>query len=134
MQKNSSVLHSVRWAYAAVAILALALSPLRAADSTLAIMVKCSPAVVIMDAAASGDCLTVHTDLRFSTVDTSKPVELNGLKAYALFSDNRGNLVAKFNLTALRLLLAPPTTKLTMTGCTKTGVAFAGSDVVRVVE
>lgn len=124
----------VRWGCAVLAVLALVLSPLRAADSTVPVNIQCSPSVVVLHAIAAGDCLTVHTDLRFRDVDTTRPLELNGLQAYAAFSDSRGYLVAKFDLTALRALLSLPATTLTLTGFTDDGSAFAGSDVVRVVK
>ena len=124
----------VRWGSAILTLLVLALTPLRAADGTVSVDVQCSPSVVVLHSVAVGDCLTVHTDLRFSSVDRTVPVELNGLAAYSVFSDNRGYLVAKFNLTALRTLLSLPATTLTLTGFTDEGLAFAGSDVVRVLE
>jgi hypothetical protein len=42
--------------------------------------------------------------------------------------------VAKFRLTALDPLWTVPTTTLTLTGFTADGLAFAGDDVVRVIE
>lgn len=124
----------LRWSSVILALLVLALTPLRAADATVAVDVQCSPSVVVLHSVAAGDCLTVHTDLRFSSVDRTVPVELNGLPAYSVFADNRGNLVAKFNLTALRELLTLPATTLTLTGVTTDGQVFSGSDVVRVVK
>lgn len=124
----------LRWSSLILALLFLALTPLRAADATVAVDVQCSPSTVVLHSVATGDCLTVHTDLRFSSVDRTMPVELNGLAAYSVFSDNRGNLVAKFNLTALRELLTLPSTTLTLTGMTTQGQVFSGADVVRVVK
>ncbi len=123
-----------RWGCALIAVLTLALAPLRAADATLPVDIQCSPSVAVLHSVAAGDCMTVHTNLRFSRVDTTLPVELNGLPAYSVFPDNRGNLVAKFNLTALRELLAPPAITLTLTGVTIDAEVFSGSDVVRVLE
>lgn len=124
----------LRWGSVILALLVLALTPLRAADATVAVDVQCSPSTVVLHSVAAGDCLTVHTDLRFSSVDRTMPVELNGLSAYTVFPDNRGNLVAKFNLTALRGLLTLPATTLTLTGVTTDGQVFSGSDVVRVMK
>lgn len=134
MQIVQSSIQPVRWGCAVLAVLALVLSPLRAADATVPVNIKCSPSVVVLHAIATGDCLTVHTDLRFRDADTARPVELNGLPAYLVTSDNRGYLVAKFNLTALRTLLSLPATTLTLTGFTDDGSAFGGSDVIRVVK
>ena len=134
MKIIQSSIQPVRWSCAVLAVLALVLSPLRAADATLAVSIKCSPSVVVLHAIAAGDCLTVHTDLRFRDVDTASPVQLNGLPAYAVFSDSRGYLVAKFDLTELRDLLSLPSTTLTLTGFTDDGSGFAGSDEVRVIK
>jgi hypothetical protein len=132
-----SCLTPVRWGCAALAALALALTPLRAADATLSISIACSPSVVTMDAVANGDWLTVHTDLSLSQVNTTT-VELNvaeqTIAPGMIKADNRGNLVAKFSLIKVRELIAPPTATLTLKGLTKAGTAFAGSDEVRVVE
>jgi hypothetical protein len=119
---------------AILAVLALVLLPLRAADSIVPVITQCSPSVVVLHSVAAGDCMTVHTDLRFRDVDTARPVALNGLVAYAVFSDSRGYLVAKFDLTKLRTLLSLPTTTLTLRGFTDDGSAFVGSDLVRVIK
>jgi hypothetical protein len=134
MQSSRLLLSPVRRLGATVAVLALFLSPLRATDPSLSIPIKCSPATVILDAIRSGDCLTVHADIKFRDVDTTRPVTLNGVEAYATFADNHGDLVAKFTRTDLADLLAPPTTSLTLVGSTVGGVAFAGTDSVRVRE
>ena len=132
MQTSRLTLSPLRQLGATLAVLALFLSPLRATDPGLSIAIKCSPATVILDAIRSGDCLTVHADIKFRDVDTTLPVTLNGLEAYATFADNRGDLVAKFTMTDLAGLLAPPTTTLTLVGSTKGGVTFTGTDSVRV--
>ncbi len=124
----------IRWTGAALAALALVLSPLKAADATVPVVVQCSPATVVLGACAIGDCMTVHAAIPLSVVDTTAPVTLNGLPAYLLKADNRGDLVAKFKLSELQALLAAPTTTLTLTGVTIDGVEFAGSDTVRVKE
>jgi hypothetical protein len=117
-----------------MAALCTLLTPLWAVADTLPVDIQCSPSVVVLHAVAAGDCLTVHTDLRFLDVDTARPVELNGLLAEAVFADSRGDLVAKFNLTELRKLLSLPATTLTLTGFTDDGSDFTGSDVVRVIK
>lgn len=109
-------------------------SSVRASESTLQIDIMCSPSAVVMDAAAAGDCITVHTDLAFREVDRTVTVTLNGIPAYLLKADNRGFLVAKFRLTAVRAILEAPTTMLKMQGATISGLAFSGSDTVRVIE
>lgn len=113
--------------------MAVVLMPLRAQE-TLTIDITCSPSVVILDATPTGDCLTVHTDLALNDVDVDSPITLNGLEAYLVKADNRGQLVAKFRLSALKEVLSAPSTTLTLTGTTVAGVPFVGSDDVRVIE
>jgi hypothetical protein len=131
MQTHANSLSLVRWGGALVAGLALSLTPVKAAD--LAVDIQCSPSVVMLVAVAAGDWMTVHTDLPYSDVDRTVAVELNGQPAKSLKADNRGNLVAKFDLTELRTHLQPGWVALTLTGATVTGDTFAGSDVVRVL-
>ncbi|MCW5552026.1 MAG: hypothetical protein KIS67_07650 [Verrucomicrobiae bacterium] len=134
MNTTITSFHPIRFGLAVLALAALLLMPLRAADGTLTIQVKCSPAVVILDSVANGNCMTVHTDLRYSKVDRTQPIELNGLPATAVFSDSRGQLVAKFDLTVLKTMLTVPATTLTLTGRTTDGLQFIGADEVRVIE
>ncbi len=126
--------NTARWGFAVLTVLALMFTSVRATEGTLQIDIMCSPSVVVMDAVAAGDCMTVHTDIAFSEVDRTAPVELNGIPAYLLKADNRGFLVAKFRLTAVRAILEAPTTALTIQGTTLSGLAFSGSDTVRVIE
>lgn len=124
-----------RWG-AVLAVLAFFLAPLGATAAEGDITIKCSPAVVVLKAVSTGDCLTVHTDLPLRDVDRSLPVLLNGLRAYLIKADNRGFLVAKFRTSELQKggLLEAPTTTLTLTGTTLVSGDFSGTDVVRVIE
>ncbi len=121
----------VRRCGAVAAVLALTLIPAQAQE---VVDIQCSPSVVVLDSVASGDWLTVHTDIPLSAVDTDEPIYLNGVLVDYVKADNRGNLVAKFDLTELKALLAPPSTVLTLEGTTVEGLAFVGSDTVGVVE
>ena len=76
--------------------------------------------------------LTVHTDIALSAVDT-KTVAVNGIPVAFTKSDNHGNLVAKFAFDDVLGIVSPPSATLTLTGTTKAGGAFAGSDTVRVI-
>jgi len=134
MKRHLLFLPPAAWGGVLLAALTLVLAPVKAAEATLPISVKCSPAVVNLDSTAIGDCLTVHTNLRFSDVNRAAPVTLNGVAAYLLMADNRGNLVAKFRLTTFKACLTPPSATLILTGTTVTGLVFTGSDVVRVVR
>ena len=131
MQTHQNSLSLIHWCGVLLAALALALTPLRA-QAQETINIQCSPSVVYLDSIASGDWMTVHTDLPFAEVDRAT-VELNGMPASVLKADSRGNLVAKFDLTELKETLATPSATLTLTGVTVDGVEFVGSDEVRVV-
>jgi len=113
---------------------ALVLTPLRAAGASISVTVEYSPAVAILDSGASDNWMTVHANLRFRNVDTTQPVEPNGLSAIVVGSDNRGDCVAKFDLAALKSLLTPPALELTLTGFATDGSHFSSPDVVRVVK
>ncbi|HOW66562.1 MAG TPA: hypothetical protein P5186_15270 [Candidatus Paceibacterota bacterium] len=133
MQTHQTSHHSLRWEIALLTVLFITLMPVRAKSDDLTVNVKCSPAVVFLGAVASGDWLTVHTDLPFSSVNKVLPVLLNEVQADVLKSDNRGNLVAKFKLTDLASVLVPPSATLTLTGTTIAGLSFEGSDTVKVL-
>ncbi|MBP8259947.1 MAG: hypothetical protein KA118_09830 [Verrucomicrobia bacterium] len=135
MKNHSTFLHPLGWAGVLCAALLLALAPFKA-QADISVEIMCSPSVVVMKSFASGDWMTVHTDLAYSSVDTaSVELDVNGaasLGVVATKADDCGNLVAKFSLTELKGLVAPPSATLTLTGLTKDGVAFAGSDTVAV--
>lgn len=140
MRNHTLFLHPTRWTCGLLAALTMILTPVRAADTTVPIEIQCSPAVVILDSVANGDWMTVHTDLRFSALPKPVVVDLNGLAATSVFSDNRGNLVAKFRLTTLKAMLPtlvmPDTSEATLilTVVDNNGVEYTGSDVVRVMD
>lgn len=134
MNTQHSSLTWVRRCGALVAAMTLTLIPVQAQET---IDIQCSPSVVVLGSVAAGDCLTVHADIPYSAVDTDAGVFLNGVAAYATFADNRGDLVAKFDLTDMKALLTPPATVLTLTGTAIVDelvtVEFTGADEVRVV-
>jgi hypothetical protein len=131
MQTPSNPLPLIRWSCAALVGLALSLASVQAAD--VAVDIQCSPSVVMLRSVAAGDWMTVHANLPYSKVDRTVEVQLNGLPAKLLKADNRGNLVAKFDLTQLKTQLQPGFVNMTLTGATVTGDVFTGSDTVRVL-
>ena len=80
-----------------------------------------------------GGCVSVHAEIPYSIVDCST-IEMNGLTPYLCKPDLRGELVAKFNLEAVKAIVSPPSATMVMTGATKDGVPFSGTDTVRVVD
>lgn len=102
-----------------------------AAEEPITIPIQVSPATIV--SSSLGGCVSVHTEIAYSAVDRES-IELNGLKPYAVKYDARGDLVAKFNLDEVKAIVSPPSTILTLTGLTRTGEVFTGSDEVEVRE
>lgn len=101
----------------------------RAYDDDIGIAVSPQTLILGMD---QGGAVTVHTNIAYSSVDTSS-LELNGIPASAAFPDDCGDLVAKFNEAAVKAIVDAPSAELTLTGLTKDGEPFAGSDTVNVI-
>ena len=70
--------------------------------------------------------------MKLSTVNAAT-VQLNGIPAKSVFADSRGELVAKFDIAAVKALaeLSPELT-LTLTADLKDGSEITGIDVVQV--
>ena len=99
---------------------------------SLTIGVKVSPNVIVLR--SQTHALTVHTTIQLSQV-ASGTVQLNGtLAPTATFADDRGNLVAKFSMDAVKDLVCPPSATLTLTGTTVDGEQFEGTDTVDVKD
>lgn len=97
-------------------------------SGTIAITV--SPNVV--NTTANGQWLTIHADIPLSVVDTAS-VYVNGVAVDWTKADAQGDLVAKFCLDDVLAVIAPPSATLTLTGTTKDGATFSGTDTVKVV-
>ena len=118
----------------AVAALGLASQVLSNSRTTDPLGIAVSPQTLILSL-DQGGAVTVHTAVKFSTVDTES-LKLNGVPADAAWADSRGNVVARFNEAAVEALVAPPAAVLTLCGTYTNGDGgmFSGSDVVRVIE
>jgi len=103
------------------------------ADGGLELSIKLSPQTVNFDSLAVDGLLTVHTDIGYACVDVGT-LALSGIPVSNAFADDRGNLVAKFSLAAVTEIVEPPSTELTLTGMSTDGVAFAGSDILQVLD
>jgi hypothetical protein len=113
---------------AVVALFVLAASPLAAQE----IAITVSPNVI--NIASASTLVTVHTDIPYSAV-AGATVELNGIGISWWKSDNRGYFVAKFEAGEVKGIVEPGTTAtLTLTGQTKDGQPFSGSDDVDVID
>jgi hypothetical protein len=93
------------------------------------IFVKVSPNTIVI--ASDGDWITVHTNIAYSSVDTST-ITLNGVPVAWTKSDLRGNLVAKFVQADIKAIITPPEATLELSGLTGGGEPFTGSDTVAV--
>jgi hypothetical protein len=93
------------------------------------ITIQVSPHVIVLESVS--ECVTVHADIAFSEVDVAT-VALNGIPTTGCKADNRGDLVAKFDPIAVKSIIAPPEALFTLTGQTLAGVAFSGSETIRV--
>jgi hypothetical protein len=96
----------------------------------MAIEIAVSPNTLVMG--SQGVWVTVHADIPYSTV-AGVSVTLNGVAVDFTKADNRGDLVAKFQIDAIKGIVAPPSAELTLSGLTKDGVAFSGTDTIRVI-
>lgn len=97
----------------------------------LAITITVSPNVV--NTTAKGQWVTVHTDIAYGAV-ASATVTLNGVAVAWTKSDNQGNFVAKFRLDHALAIIAPPSATLTLSGETKGGDTFSGTDTIAVIQ
>ena len=98
-------------------------------DVVRTVTIRVAPGTIAIN--SKGTWVTVHAGIPYTVVDAST-VELNGISARFCFADDRGNLVAKFTLADIKEIVAPPTAILTLSGATKDGEPFSGSDTVKV--
>lgn len=104
---------------------------LRAAESVPDDGISVSPSTLVMG--SKGVWVTVHADIRYSIVDAAT-VKLNGVPVTATFADNQGDLVAKFQIDAIKGTVAPPLAEVTLVANTYDGDEFVGTDTVRVIQ
>lgn len=80
-----------------------------------------------------GEWVTVHTNLLYGDVESAS-VELNGVPLVYAKSDNRGYFVAKLARGDVEDTVEPPRAIVELTGWTRRGIEFYGSDVIRVMD
>lgn len=115
---------------AVVTILALAVLP--AAAQTV-VPIQVSPAVIVIGAPV--EWVTIHADIAYSNVDRDSLVLSCGDDEVAIAwtkSDNCGNLVAKFVFADVAAIVSAPSATLTLTGLTRDGEEFSGTQTVPV--
>lgn len=126
--KRSAVITCL-FAFAVVYVFAM--MPASSYAEPLPIDVTVSPKTIVFD--SESEWLTVHTDIALSAVDTTS-IELNELAVSWTKADARGNLVAKFDIDDVKAMVTVGEAVLTLTGYTKAGVFFSGTDVVPVKD
>lgn len=102
------------------------------AEEFFTISIALSPETIVLSNKAGGNC-GIHTNIGYSSVDTST-LELNGIPVDIAKSDSRGYLIVQISLDKVKTLVSVPSTTLTLSGYTKEGELFYGSDIVRVGE
>lgn len=102
------------------------------AEDFFTISIELSPETIVLSNKAGGNC-GIHTSIGYSSVDTST-LELNGIPVDKAKSDSRGYLIVQISLDKVKTLVSVPSTTLTLSGYTKGGELFYGSDIVRVED
>ena len=105
----------------------LVLLSMNAFAADIEITTKVSPNTIVL--ASQGTLVTIHTNIAYSSVDTAS-LTLNGIPVAWTKADDRGQLVAKFNQSDVKNIVAPPSAELELSGYTKTGESFSGSDTI----
>jgi hypothetical protein len=104
-----------------------------AADLTITITV--SPKVMILSAPTQW--VHIHSNMPLASVERSSLVaSVNGnpFSSFAVFADSRGNMVIKIGQDEVEQYVTAGTATFTVTGVTKTGLTFAGSDTIQVKD
>ena len=116
-----------------------ATSPIPADEVEIDIQV--SPSTILLNWKAKGDVrVTVHADVSYGFFNEILPgdlsVELDGVFATYIYSDARGDLVAKFPYEMIKDLVAGGngTATLSLIAEAEDGTIYRGSDDVRVVS
>jgi len=108
-----------------------------AEEEPMEIHIVVAPSALNLNADLGGECedVTVHTDIAYSKFHADGGnLALNGVSVAWTKADNRGDLVAKFDRTAVEDIAAVGEVTLTLTGTTLDGVSITGSDTIRVIN
>jgi hypothetical protein len=109
--------------------------PAGPAHSPEEIVIQVSPQTILLNWKAQGDVkVTVHAEVDFSLfVGDGISVSLEGIPASYIYSDARGDLVAKFPFDKVVELCEVGTATLRLSAMDRNGITYTGSDVVRVI-
>jgi hypothetical protein len=86
-----------------------------------------------------GNQVTIHTNIPAGSVNVSTlELYVDGseppLLAIATFADDRGNLVAKFDMGEVKSIVSVPSAEFTMTGDYFGDGGFSATDVIKVTK
>lgn len=90
----------------------------------------------VLNLANSGEVVTIHTDLPYSSV-IGTSVTLNGVAIAWWKSDAQGNFVAKFEINTIKKLFVPGTYLLELAGTyylDGVQTPFTGSQLIKVIN
>jgi hypothetical protein len=107
--------------------LMIGLISMTAYAADIEITTKVSPNTIVIK--SEGTLITVHTNIAYSSVDTAS-LTLNGIPVAWTKADDRGQLVAKFNQSDVKSIVAPPSATLELSGYTTSGESFSGTDTI----
>jgi len=95
------------------------------------VQIVVSPHTLVLS--SPGSWVSVHTNVPFGAVDRST-LELNGIAVAWTKADARGNLVAKFDMDAVKAIVEIGEATLTLTGELLDGQLIDASDTITVKE
>ena len=93
------------------------------------ICITISPNTLVLDEVTG--CVTLHSNIPIGFVDRAS-LSLDGIAPYLTKSDNRGELVAKFDVDEVKAIVTPGQATLTLTGVLADGTIFSASDTIKV--
>jgi hypothetical protein len=112
-------------------VLVAGAAPERVDADVLEIDIMVSPSTVSLR--SEGVWVTVHADIAYGIVACAT-LTLDGIDVAWTKADSRGDLVAKFELDAVKEILDSDTALLTLSGETRDGTPFVGQDEIRVTR
>jgi type IV secretory pathway protease TraF len=94
--------------------------------------IQVSPNVIVLR--SQTHALTIHTTIKMSAVASGTVVLNDAIAPTSTYADDRGYLVAKFDMDDVKGIVSAPTEILTLTGTTTDGETFQGSETVQVKD
>ena len=115
------------FAFLAISLVAGAMTAGHAETMEINIIVQ--PKTIVI--ASENEWLTVHTNIALTAVDTGS-IMINDIAVSWTKADAKGQLVAKFDIDVIKASVTAPEATFVLTGVTKAGVPFTGTDTVPV--